>query len=102
MTSAHRSPPAHIGSAAPKAGGGRSIFTGADAMDDLEHMERKLGLPVAPDLPFNERLERIRTAMVTVIERADPVSAMRLQNDSEVAVIQFIRTVVEHDNRKGN
>ena len=48
--------------------------------------KRKLGLPVAPDLPFNERLERIRTAMVTVIERADPVSAMRLQNDSEVAV----------------
>ena len=65
-------------------------------------MERKLGLPVAPDLPFNERPERIRTAMVTIIERgADPVSAMRLQNDSEVAVIQFIRTVVEHDNRKG-
>lgn len=70
-------------------------------MDDLEHMEHKLGLPVEADLPFSERLERIRTAMVTVIERADPVSAMRLQNDSEVAVIQFIRTVVEHDNRKG-
>ncbi|MGC1348072.1 MAG: hypothetical protein WA863_18695, partial [Methyloceanibacter sp.] len=53
----------------------------ADAMDDVEHMERKLGLPVAPDLPFNDRPERIRTAMVTIIERgADPVSAMRLQN----------------------
>ena len=39
--------------------------------------------------------------MVTVIEHVDPASAIKLQNDSELAVIQSIRKIVEHDNRKG-
>ena len=71
-------------------------------MDDLEHMERKLSLPVAPTLPFKERLERIRTAMVDDIDRTDPDSAMKLQRRSTTDLLLFIRTVVEHDNRKKN
>ena len=69
-------------------------------MDDLEHMERKLSLSVAPELPFNERLERIRTALVSVMDLDDSVSAMKLQRYSRINMISFIRMVVENDNRK--
>jgi hypothetical protein len=69
-------------------------------MDDLEHMERKLSLFVAPALPFNERLERIRTALVNVIDLDDSVSAMKLQRYSRINMILLIRMVVENDNRK--
>jgi hypothetical protein len=76
------------------------INRGAATMDDLEHMERKLSLSVAPELPFNERLERIRTALVSVMDLDDSVSAMKLQRYSRINMISFIRMVVENDNRK--
>lgn len=69
-------------------------------MDDLEHIEHKLSIPVATDIETPERLERIKTAMVNAFDRTDPASAITLQRYDEIDLMGFIRTVVDADIRQ--
>jgi len=69
-------------------------------MDDLERIERKLSIAVAPDIGTPERLERIRIAMVNAIHRTDPASAITLQRYDEIDLTSLIRTVVDADIRQ--